>query len=504
MCLSPICIPNRSRRFVKGLSHPTFRVPCGHCAECAKAQQDDWFVRAIYETRRVERLGGAVWVPILTYRNADLPMWHDDEFDYHIPCFDPTHVKRFRDRLRMYFKRHGAEYGLPEPKGVHTIRYIACTEYGDEKGRSHIHALLFVPFRVPPRFMKAAIDFAWTYGFVRYSKKGMMASGMRAARYSMKYVSKDMCWSKKYNTDEYESMLKELSRRSKKDDDYEKCLMYKERLNAFRRVKPRHYQSMGFGIDGVDYFKNPDGSWNYDRCLKGTLDGCKLGVPPTKKGESFRYNMPMYYVRKIFYNPDEWNLYRMTEFGQEIFAARFDLRLQHTADKYQVYMNRSDCCAHLSYLPDVNPNEVYDTIHRLMDGRCADDLALFETVYQDVAGTDDNECLICYMNDQMSDRDCLSILRDNALDFMLASKTIDREPDPEGMVNRANWQVPEQSFNLVPCFRGFKEVLSIIHDLEYKIGQLVQAAADVQYERDRKLGLFQDSYILSNQIFCDL
>ena len=500
MCLAPIIIVNKTRRFVRGLSKPLFTVPCGHCAECAARTQDDWFVRAIFETRRVESRGGAVWVPILTYKNEDLPMWHDPEFDYHIPCFDPTHIKRFRDRLRMYFKRHGSEYGLPEPKDENTIRYICCSEYGDEKGRSHVHCLLYVPFRVPAKFMRDAIDYAWTYGMVRYSKLGMMARGMRAARYSMKYVSKDMCWSNKYETDKYETMLKEKIHSEK---DREESQKYRDRLNAFRRHKPRHFQSMGFGVDGVDYFKNGDGSWNVERCVQGTLDGSRLGVPPMKSGETFQYNMPAYYVRKIFYNPDEWNLYRMTEFGQEIFSIRFGLSLKREAEKYSVYLTPSDLAAHTAFLDGINPVDVSERVNLLMDGRSMVDLALFNIVYKDIAGTDDNECLISHMNSGMSDSECLSILHDNALDFMLAQKTIDREPDPKNSYNRSHANV-EFGFNDVPCFRGFCEVLDIIRDIELKIGQLKQDAAEIKRERERKLGLYQDSYISSNLIFCEL
>lgn len=534
MCLCPITIPNKTRRFVRGLSRPLLTVACGHCAECAARQQDDWFVRALFETKRVERLGGAVWVPILTYRNEDLPVWHDDEFNYHIPCFDPIHIKRFRDRLRVcltrdLYLRHGELvsrrkgstpiYGDTliwngrNVSGENTIRYITCCEYGDERGRSHIHSLLFVPFFVPVKVMRYVIDYAWTYGMVRYSKLGMMARGLRAARYSMKYISKDMCWSTKYGTDAYEDMLKT---RSCFSASREECEKYKERLNAFRRVKPRHFQSMGFGIDGVDYFRNDDGSWNYERCLYGKLDGCRLGVPPLKSGESFQYEMPMYYVRKIFYNVDEWNLYRLSDFGLDIFAARFNLTLKREAEKYQVYMNQSDLAAHVAFLDGVNPVELYNKIHTLMDGRNAFDLALFNIVYKNISGTTQsdedisngkyavsNEGIIANLNSGMSDRQSLKWLYDISLDFMLAQKSIDREPDPEHSYLRSHANI-ELGFNDVPCFRDFGNVLSIIQDIETKIGELEQKAAEIKRERERKIGLYQDNYISSNLIFCDL
>lgn len=520
MCLSPIVIFNKSRRFTRGLSKPLLTVACGHCAECAARQQDDWFVRAIYETRRVEAKGGAVWVPILTYRNEDLPRWQDPEFDMDIPCFDPTHIKRFRDRLRMYFKRHADEYQakyglpLPEPKGENTIRYIICSEYGDERGRSHCHCLLYVPFFVKTAFMKDAIDFAWTYGMVRYSKLGMMARGMRAARYSMKYVSKDMCWSDKYHTDEYEQQLKDKRYAAYRAHNQEEGDMYKDRLNAFRRVKPRHYQSMGFGVDGVGYFKNPDGSWNVERCVSGKLDGSRLGVPPMKSGEVFQYDMPMYYVRKIFYNIDDWNLYKMSEFGKEIFALRFDVALKRQAAQYEVYLNQSDLAQHLAFCENINPVEVYQKINRLMEGRSAYSLALFDTVYRDIEGVSDddweiasggscsNECIIHYLNDGMTDSECFDWLSEISLDFMLAQKSLDREPDPERSYRRDRGKVAEVTFNDVPCFRNYVAVLDLIRDCELAVGEMVQQAKEVQREREKALRKHQpDPYIMSNQIF---
>lgn len=497
MCLSPIVIPNKSRRFVRGLSRPLLTVPCGHCAECAQRKQDDWFVRAVYETRRVERLGGAVWVPILTYRNEDLPTYHDDEYQadkggYHIPCFSPVHIKRFRDRLRMYFKRH---YHI-NPSGINTIRYISCSEYGDKKGRSHCHMLLFVPFEVPARFMRDAIDYAWTYGMVRYSRLGMMATGMRAARYAMKYVAKDMCWANKYRTDDYEHWLKDQMKQSM---TYELSEVYHERLKEFRRVKPRHFQSMGFGIDGVGYFKSSDGSWNTDVCVEGKLDSSKLGVPPLKSGEAFAYNMPDYYVRKVFYSPDDWQLYRLTDFGKEIFTLRFDRMLQTKADIYSVYLNAGSCSEHLDPLP-VNGVELSKQLRLLMAGRTADDLALFDTVYRDIEINEQSAALVI----EAPDRECLSFLSDNALDFMLAQKSIDREPDPERSVTPSNWKVADHSFNKLHCFRDFVTVLDTIQKYEKLIGAMEQQSAEIQRERNRKLGIYQDKSILSNQTFCGL
>ena len=89
------------------------------------------------------------------------------------------------------------------------------------------------------------------------------------------------------------------------------------------------------------------------------------------------------------------------------------------------------------------------------------------------------------------------------VDFMLAQKTIDREPDPKNSFNRSHANV-EYGFNDHPCFKGFNEILGIIFDCEAQIGKMKQEAAEIKRERERKLGLYQDNYISSNLIFCDL
>lgn len=528
---------------MRGLSKPLLTVPCGHCAECSKRTQDDWFVRAIFETKRVERVGGAVWVPILTYRNEDLPTWSDDEYaqhigipSYRIPCFDPDHIRIFRSRLRVALSRNcylsNGQFvtrrrttkpkvgdtllweGRTDIKDDNTIRYISCCEYGDERGRSHMHMLLFVPFRVPAKVMRYIIDYAWSYGMVRYSRLGMMAKGMRAARYSMKYVSKDMCWSTKYNTDDYEQWLKHMKYTMKK----EKCGIdaeqkYSDRLKAFRRAKPRHFQSMGFGIDGVDYFKNPDGSWNKERCVSMKLDGSRLGCPPiksgSKKGMAFQYHMPMYYVRKIFYNVDDWNLYRLTEFGQEIFALRYGLHIRTHADFLSRALNPTDIATFYSTIEGdsrLGGRKLRDIglyLGSLMENRTPQQLAVFDTVYRNIEGTDYNEPIIRHLNEGMSDAQQLRWLDDNALDFMMAQKTIDITPSPRGVINKSNFKVADTTFNDLPCFRNFVEILTTIEQLNEILGEQQQRAAEIERERQRKLGLYEENYISSNFIFTD-
>lgn len=487
MCLTPLVISNPSRRFVRGLSRPRLTVPCGHCKECIQRQQDDWFIRSVFETKRVQSLGGAVWFPTLTFNDEHLHIWHDPKHDYSCPCFDVVDFKRFRDSFRTYLTREGFECS-----GDRTIRYFYACEYGSKRGRSHIHCLLFVPFHVPSSLMHSVLQKSWKNGFVMWSKRGMIAQTYKASQYCMKYLSKEMSWYKQYGVDKYLQTLHDDIFNASSEDD---SVSARELLKRFRRVTPGHKQSLGFGIDGIDYFRNDDGSWNIPALVDGRFDSSKVGVLPTKKGENFMYNMPMYYLRKIFYNTDEWNLYRMNDLGFHVLSLRFQLSLKRASDKYRVYMSQQGLLSqHLSPLcGSVDPVEIYNEIQRLMNYRTSYDLALFNLVYRDIEGTDDNESFIRDF-DTRSIRQQLDFLDANALDFLFAQKSIDIEPLPERCRNRAAGHVADVTFNDLPCFSGFSEVLSIIEDLEYKIGSLEQDAYVTQRLQDENLFGVRNGY----------
>lgn len=522
MCLCPIHIGNPTRRFVPGFSRPVLTVPCGHCKECIQQQQDDWFVRSVFEYKRVEAAGGAVWFPTLSYSDEYLPHYVDAKRHFRCPCFNKDHFKAFRNKLRVYLsrdlylrngelisRRRGSKpisgdnliwNGRNDIKEENTIRFIYCCEYGGRRGRSHIHALLFVPFFVPSRVMYLVVKKAWIYGWSMWSKKGMKCGSLKAAQYCMKYISKDMNWMKRYNVAEYLRYLKFELRNSRPED----ADSIREELNAFRRVMPHHGQSMGFGVTGLDYFRNSDGSWNKELCVNGHLQASKIGIPPTKIGQNFEYNMPMYYVRKIFYDVDQWNLYKLTEFGKDIFALRYELSLKRSCERLSVYFSSPNKLAeHLAPL-DLSLSEL-ETLSKelstMLGSRKVSDLAFFDKVYRNIEGTPENECFIKDINLSMSEREQLDFLSDNALDFMLAQKSLDIEPSPKHCKIRANWVI-QFGFNELPPFRDFDHILSIIESYESLLGCAQQKA--YEYEREREGNLYgKDSNYTTDLIIDD-
>lgn len=493
MCVTPIEIGNPTRRFVRGLSKPRLLVPCGHCKECVQKQQDDWFIRSVFETKRVQSKGGAVWFPTLTYNNEYLPIWVDQKHKFACPCFNTDHIISFRNKLRVYLRRAGYDCA-----GENTIRYMICCEYGGLKGRSHLHCLLYVPFDIPSRVMYKCLRKAWIYGFVMWSKKGMKALGLQAASYCMKYISKEMSWYKDYHIDEYLATLHNDIYSASNDDE---VLEATELLKSFRRATPGHRQSMGFGIDGLDYFKLSDGSYSIPMLVNGFFDACKVGLPPMKSGDSFKYSMPMYYARKVFYNLDEYKLYCMNGLGKEVFCLRYEINQRRKADMYSSYFDFSSFQQHVAPL-SLSSDEVsqkFSILSELADGRSPLDLAVFDTVYRDIEITPENDAFV-RSTLSMSRSDALKFFHDNALDFMMAQKSIDRVPDPERFKNRENYKVHANTFNIQKAFRDFDRLVSLIQKFEKDLGLLENAAYEIQRLRQENIFGKDDNYT-SNLIF---
>lgn len=483
--------------------------------------QDDWFVRCFYEYKRIEGKG-LCYFPTLTFDNEHLPIWDADGHSF--PCFDLTLIKRFRDKLRTYLKRdlyHREVWNdekqkfetklVPRRKGSkpidgdvlvwngidfnseNTIRYICCPEFGGKKGRPHYHMLLFVPFFIPIKLMKEVLKLAWTNGMVMYSPEyGAVLSSDRGTQYVMKYVTKPSGWYKKYGIDAYEAFLhNEIKRAEARQigaDDSE-VEAAREHYKDFKRHCPRHCQSTYFGVDGVDYFKNDDGSWNMMKLVDGQIRLSGMSADSMKP--VLEYTMPDYYARKIFYQKDAYDLYQRTPLAHEVFALRWQMSLERRREKFAPYFATAEALkAHVEYLPGANEidwSEAFSIFHDFMDGRTMDDLILYDMVYRgiDFDFTDDGdlehplaEAVVGMPRDK-----ALQFLRDNALDFMIAQRSIDRVPDPKPeKYHRIQATTTGYYFNDLPCFKGFDEVLQFIEETEGYIGEAVQAAYDKKIE----------------------
>lgn len=101
-------------------------IPCGKCIGCRLKYSKEWANRCMLEAKMYE---SNVMINV-TYRDEDLP-FNKETGEV---VLDPEDLQNFLKRLRTTWERKYGESG---------IRFFACGEYGDKKGRPHYHVLAF-------------------------------------------------------------------------------------------------------------------------------------------------------------------------------------------------------------------------------------------------------------------------------------------------------------------------------------------------------------------------
>lgn len=167
MCSNPVWISNKSARYGNGHSVGRF-VPCGHCVDCLRKRQNEWYVRFYLESKYWKKVlpSSQTLFITLTYEDKYLPKNREIAFK----------------NLRALFKQI-------ERKGfVPRLRYYVVSENGSVTGRLHFHLLIFgvdmrkFPFGVDKEFKKL-----WSYGF-----SDCEIASPKTFTYVSKYVTKDL------------------------------------------------------------------------------------------------------------------------------------------------------------------------------------------------------------------------------------------------------------------------------------------------------------------------
>lgn len=153
MCVRPVQVPNPSRvpnprewlmnhpfERRKDLTSAYIRVPCGHCVECVRLQQNYWIQRF-----RLMASVSDMYYQTLTLKPSMTPhlkltFENGDTFDKEIVT---------RDMLQKYFKRLRKDnvFGTQ-------FKYFAVSEYGGKRHRPHFHIVYFVPKTDDPLAVK--------------------------------------------------------------------------------------------------------------------------------------------------------------------------------------------------------------------------------------------------------------------------------------------------------------------------------------------------------------
>lgn len=511
MCNHPITIANRSRRFTEGVSKMHLQVPCGYCHECAKLMQDDWFVRAFFEFQRIKKYGSC-WFPTLTYDDENLPSWKDDEYidpldssrSFVRPCFSVKHLKRFRDRFRVYLHRLGYDNT--------GVRFFVACELGGEFGRPHYHVLIFCPFRISFSVMWKLLHDAWPLGRIGFSSKfGMLVRSDKAVQYCCKYVSKNSSWFRKFGLQDYLWYL--IKQYKLKIDGAE------EKLKSFRRAYRLHFQSLKFGELGVKNITK-------EMLVDDRINLFDFGLDARKDLKSCEFRVPLYYKRKLLVMKDKFNTDIPTDLYFDVRRDRFFSLVNSLEDVFMPYFDKSLFVEHFGPLNmDFNYlSGQYDQLRDLL-ADCSvpaspRSLAIYSLVYKDLFFPVDNpdnweEPLVCKNQIQlrysMSPEKCLEHLLHCAPFVYAYGKRYEvEEPTPE---HKSRFDVDRKFFNShplgygdLPCFHGYENFLTCVSQLESQLGFIVSQSAekieDDLFDKSLILGIFNQKYsFLYNSIF---
>lgn len=115
-CTNPVLIRNPYPQMGKPESFGMW-VPCGKCVSCRIARAREWSTRLLHEASYFKEV-------------SFITLTIDDD---HMP-FD---MSLHKQELQLFFKR------LRKFLTGTKLRYYACGEYGEKRGRPHYHAILF-------------------------------------------------------------------------------------------------------------------------------------------------------------------------------------------------------------------------------------------------------------------------------------------------------------------------------------------------------------------------
>lgn len=524
MCKSPLLIPNSSRRYTEGVSPRHFVVPCGHCYDCQKRQQDDWYVRSFFEYRRIKD-SGSCWFFTLTYNNDSIPTYIDNDYieirngiqvPFVRPCFSVEHLKKFRDRLRTYLSRAGFK--------IDGIRFFFSCELGGKFGRPHYHPLLFLPFKIPFKKLWDILNKAWNYGIVGFSKKyGMLVTSDRAVQYACKYVSKDSAWFRYFGLDDYLYHLVKSAKEGNEDSEI--------KLRNFRRSYRLHFQSMKYGSEGLNIFSDSNGTLTSDgisQIIDDNINLYKFGQVMDKAARNGSFSVPSYYKRKLLYDKDSNNLDIKNANYDLVVYGRYDYLLHKFIDRLEPYLRLDKFIAHVAPLKLPFPETQFEVFSELLkDSRVkptCESIARFVLSYSDVPFPRDNghqnwplpvigktEHWLKYI---ATPQECFDLLMDKSKEFYCKRSYLERsEPDPEGHSrldeDKQHFFGDYPSYSDLPCFFGYEQFINEVAFFETQLGRLVNDSKvkvdDEKFNFARISGIIDDKYsFMYNPIFEEL
>lgn len=199
-------------------------VPCGRCLNCRIEYTRQWASRLIHE---MEYYNETSFI-CLTYTDEYLP---------------PDGVQK--EALQKFFKR------LRKNSQINNIKYLACGEYGEEKGRPHYHiALLGIGLS---SLHRDYVTNSWSFGTVDFGTL-TYASARYVAGYILKKYDQDTPSSPlpSYYNKPFLLQSKGLGLRFLRENSDQLIDRQSYTINGNKHNLPRYYRDK-LGITCADY-----------------------------------------------------------------------------------------------------------------------------------------------------------------------------------------------------------------------------------------------------------
>lgn len=360
MCLQYIKLKTKHQQ---GLRYAY--VPCGKCADCRKAKQNEWQFRLFSEFLDLKKKGWNVAFCTLTYDEDSLPVipecCFEDPSQYReIACFDRQSVREWIDAIRQYCKYH-----YKFVKG-NNIRYFIASEYGSNTHRPHYHAILAWPNSLSYERMHALAMHYWNKGWLfprnpagdgKCLSFEVVGDASHALAYCSKYACKDIDF-----VDEVKDLkLYDNVRKYPENSD--------ERAYAqiYRNCKPFHIQSCSMGLEPIKRMSDEEKREVF-------VNGMAF------VGDGNMYKVPVYIKNKILFD----NYYVIDEKGNRMVrreASQF-------FDKYGAEIFEEKSKFYQKYVLETNSewlrkNGVEENVISLFDDVLARQARVVESYYGD-------------------------------------------------------------------------------------------------------------------------
>lgn len=319
------------------------QVPCGKCEECKKQNRNDWFVRSYFEWTKCRK---STFFYTLTYNNEHLP-----KFDG-VACFRKKDLQDFLKRLRFRLDKFDIK-----------LKYLITCEYGEQKNRSHYHALFFLDKEINPYWFLRFVTDSWSCGFVKTGDNVGLVTSDLGIQYVTKYITKDCVHVEKILPllaprvfSRYYSLYNYVCKRYNKvsqcsfkmnedysfsrqlfgrcyDDDLEFLQKFLTKIRRqVSRYSPFHLQSSKIGVSCIEK-------------VNGLLDS----IPVLKSnGRVQSYRIPRYIKRLLWYdcvegeNSHKKDTFVLNDAGKRHFIEVIDTQIKTDVNRFEsVLLNAS-------------------------------------------------------------------------------------------------------------------------------------------------------------------